>query len=167
MGASGKWLKSLITLKKLPGNDHVSLLLPSLLPFLFSLFLSVFYQFCFWLSGLFQEKVGDKSKKRWRLWRSSSEGFGSSMKVSVKKGQSKASEESSCPFVANDAYAAAVAAVVRAPPEDFRMIKQEWAAIRIQTVFRGFLVSRSILLFACLVPFKLFVSPWLSCLDCL
>lgn len=39
------------------------------------------------------------------------------------------------------AFTAAVATVVRAPPRDFKVVKKEWAAIRIQTAFRGFLVS--------------------------
>jgi predicted deacetylase len=34
-----------------------------------------------------------------------------------------------------------MATVVRAPPKDFRVVRQEWAAIRIQTAFRGFLVN--------------------------
>ncbi|KAB2625076.1 IQ-domain 6 [Pyrus ussuriensis x Pyrus communis] len=38
----------------------------------------------------------------------------------------------------------AVAAVVRAPPKDFRVVRQEWAAIRIQTAFRGFLARRAL-----------------------
>lgn len=100
--------------------------------------------------------MGDKNKKKWRLWRSSSEGFGSSMKVNIKRGQSTVSEASTCSFVANDAFTAAVAAVVRAQPKDFLVIKQEWAAIRIQTVFRGFLVND--------------LAFWVTltlCLDCL
>lgn len=40
----------------------------------------------------------------------------------------------------SNAYTAAVATVVRAPPKNFRAVRQEWAAIRIQTAFRGFLV---------------------------
>ncbi|KAG8375685.1 hypothetical protein BUALT_Bualt10G0126100 [Buddleja alternifolia] len=44
----------------------------------------------------------------------------------------------------NDAYNAAVATVVRAPPKDFRAVRQEWAAIRIQTAFRGFLARRAL-----------------------
>ncbi|KAF9618804.1 hypothetical protein IFM89_002672 [Coptis chinensis] len=31
--------------------------------------------------------------------------------------------------------------VVRAPPKNFRVVRQEWAAIRIQTAFRGFLID--------------------------
>lgn len=69
--------------------------------------------------------VGDRStKKKWRLWRRSSEG--------TKKDK------------ASDSFNAAMAAVVRAPPKNFMVIKQEWAAIRIQTVFRGFLVNGSL-----------------------
>jgi hypothetical protein len=36
-----------------------------------------------------------------------------------------------------------VAAVVRVQPRDFRIIKQEWAAVRIQSAFRAFLVGLS------------------------
>lgn len=43
-----------------------------------------------------------------------------------------------------EAFAAAVAAVVRTPHRGFMVIKQEWAAIRIQTLFRGFLVSGTV-----------------------
>ena len=41
---------------------------------------------------------------------------------------------------ADDAFTAAVATVVRAPPKDFRLVREEWAATRIQTAFRAFLV---------------------------
>lgn len=41
----------------------------------------------------------------------------------------------------NDAFTAAMVTVVRAAPKDFRVVRQEWAAIRIQTAFRGFLVG--------------------------
>lgn len=40
-----------------------------------------------------------------------------------------------------DAFTAAMAKLVRAPPKDFRVVKQEFAAIRIQTAFRAFLVT--------------------------
>lgn len=76
----------------------------------------------------FQEKGGDKSKRKWKLWRNSSEGFG--IGSSMQKGV----------VVDDGAFAAALAAVVRTPLKDFMVIKQEWAAIRIQAVFRGFLV---------------------------
>uniref|UniRef100_A0A3Q7IH64 Myb/SANT-like domain-containing protein n=1 Tax=Solanum lycopersicum TaxID=4081 RepID=A0A3Q7IH64_SOLLC len=47
----------------------------------------------------------------------------------------------------NDAYTATIAAVVRAPPKDFKAVREEWAAIRIQTTFRGFFVFPSDFLF--------------------
>lgn len=53
-------------------------------------------------------------------------------------GDSEGSESS---FVSdNGALAAAMATLVRAPHRDFMMVKQEWAAVRIQTLFRAFLV---------------------------
>ncbi|KAK7261961.1 hypothetical protein RIF29_28287 [Crotalaria pallida] len=79
-----------------------------------------------------EEKGGDSNKsnmKKWKLWRTSSEG---SMKN--KNGESEKSCESSL-------YNVAVAAVVRAPPKDFMVIKQEWATIRIQAMFRAFLIN--------------------------
>ena len=51
------------------------------------------------------------------------------------------SESSDSSLVADDAFTAAMATVARAPPRDFMMVKQEWAAIRIQTAFRGLLVK--------------------------
>ncbi|KAK4412631.1 protein IQ-DOMAIN 1 [Sesamum alatum] len=111
MGASGKWVKALIGLKKPDKDDH--------------------------------EKVGGKGKK-WRIWRSSSGdvGGGSSWKGFKRLGGSDFSSDSSS--VNNDAFTAAVATVVRAPPKDFRVVRQEWAAIRIQTAFRGFLARRAL-----------------------
>lgn len=81
-----------------------------------------------------KEKHRDrKSKKKWKLWRSSSEG--------LKRVQVASSDEfSDYSFSRDDAFAAAMATVVRAPPRDFMVIKQEWAAIRIQAAFRGLLV---------------------------
>ncbi|KAF9626016.1 hypothetical protein IFM89_030681 [Coptis chinensis] len=49
-------------------------------------------------------------------------------------------ETSECSSTA-DAFNAAVATIVRAPPKNFRVVRQEWAAIRIQTAFRGFLID--------------------------
>ncbi|KAL2517881.1 IQ-domain 6 [Abeliophyllum distichum] len=113
MGASGKWVKALIGLRKPDKDDH--------------------------------EKVGAKSKK-WRLWRSSSgDNGGSSWKGFKRNGTGGGSDGSSdSSSVNNDAFNAAVATVVRAPPKDFRAVRQEWAAIRIQTAFRGFLARRAL-----------------------
>ncbi|KAJ1430298.1 IQ motif, EF-hand binding site [Sesbania bispinosa] len=111
MGASGKWVKALIGLKKPEKDEH--------------------------------GKEGGKSKK-WRLWRSSSGDMGSwkGFKGNNKAAASEGSE--SPPPPAPDAYTAAVATVVRAPPKDFRLVRQEWAAIRIQTAFRAFLARRAL-----------------------
>lgn len=89
-----------------------------------------------------KEKAGGKGKK-WKIWKSSSGDFGGPTWKNLKKygGSSDFSSDSSS--VNNDAFNAAVATVVRAPPKDFKVVKQEWAAIRIQTAFRGFLVSIS------------------------
>ncbi|XP_020224464.1 protein IQ-DOMAIN 1 isoform X2 [Cajanus cajan] len=74
-----------------------------------------------------QEKGGEnKSKKKWKLWRASSEG-------SMKKVGAAAVPDSSLTY--------AVAVMV---PKDFKIIKQEWAAIRIQAVFRAFLARRAL-----------------------
>ncbi|XAR70781.1 hypothetical protein NMG60_11027766 [Bertholletia excelsa] len=92
-----------------------------------------------------QEKMGRKSKK-WKLWRTCSSGdLGSAWKGFKRNHHgSAASEGSDCSSATADAYTAAVAAVVRAPPKDFRAVRQEWAAIRIQTAFRGFLARRAL-----------------------
>lgn len=82
--------------------------------------------------------MGGKSKK-WKLWRSSSGDLVSSWK-GLKGNHRAASECSDSPPVA-DAFSAAVATVLRAPPKDFRAVREEWAAMRIQTAFRGFLVN--------------------------
>lgn len=78
------------------------------------------------------------------------------------KGRQRAASEGSDSSSVTDAYTAAVATVVRAPPKDFRVVRQEWAAIRIQTAFRGFLVSDTVLccfdffeVFSCLVAEKM------------
>ncbi|XP_050231090.1 protein IQ-DOMAIN 8-like [Mercurialis annua] len=121
MGSSGKWIKSLITLKKLPSPlpDH--------------------------------EKQSEiKGKKKWRLWRSSSESFGSSSSSSsASKGLKRVDVASSESFVdsslvLDEAFVAAMAAVARAPAKNFMVVKKEWAAIRIQTAFRGLLARRAL-----------------------
>lgn len=144
MGASGKWIKALIGLKK-PEKDYLVISITSfsysiLLYWLLLIlgFLLIFLRFCF--VGFGQEKMGNKGKK-WKLWRSSSGEHGSSWR-SLKGGRRAASEGSDCSSVA-EAFSAAVAAVVRAPPKDFRVVRQEWASIRIQTAFRAFLVTGS------------------------
>ncbi|GMH11831.1 hypothetical protein Nepgr_013672 [Nepenthes gracilis] len=109
MGASGKWVKTLIGFKKPEKDDG-------------------------------NENSGRKGKK-WKLWRSPS-GDLSSWKGF--KGRHRAASEGSDSPSRHDAFSAAVATVVRAPPEDFRAIRKEWASIRIQTAFRGFLARRAL-----------------------
>ncbi|KAJ8558303.1 hypothetical protein K7X08_005069 [Anisodus acutangulus] len=87
------------------------------------------------------EKMGGKGKK-WKLWRS--DVGGSSWKGLKHRNVGGGSEGSDCSSVNNDAYTAAVATVVRAPPKDFKAVREEWAAIRIQTAFRGFLARRAL-----------------------
>ncbi|GFY97168.1 hypothetical protein Acr_11g0014740 [Actinidia rufa] len=101
MGASGKWLKSLIGLKK-PQSSH-------------------------------QENPNGKGRK-WKLWRTDSMKGGS--KVShLGRPLSEASDSS--------LFTAAVATVVRARTKDFMAVRREWAAIRIQTMFRAFLARQA------------------------
>lgn len=52
---------------------------------------------------------------------------------------SEASDSSSSGV--DSAFYAAVATVVRAQTKDFVVVRREWAAIRIQTMFRAFLVT--------------------------
>lgn len=85
MGSSGKWVKSLMGVKKNEKED--------------------------------QEKMGVKSKK-WKPWGS--------------KGKFRSD---------SSPRTAAMAALARAPAKDIRVLRQEGAAIRIQTAFRGFLVN--------------------------
>ncbi|KAK1666685.1 hypothetical protein QYE76_054844 [Lolium multiflorum] len=104
MGASGKWIKTLVGLK--PEKD----------------------------------KHGGKGRKWSRLWRTSSGGQG--QRGAASAAASEVSETSSS--AAADALSSVVAAVVRATPRDFRAIRHEWAALRIQTAFRGFLARRAL-----------------------
>ncbi|KAF1859721.1 hypothetical protein Lal_00010305 [Lupinus albus] len=110
MGASGRWFKSLLSHRKTSITTD-------------------------------QEKGGgdiSKSNKKWKLWRTSSEGSSS---MPMKKGGVNGVYDK--PYESSS-YNAAMAAVVRAPPKDFQIIKQEWAAIRIQAVFRSFLARRAL-----------------------
>ncbi|RWW75738.1 hypothetical protein BHE74_00016199 [Ensete ventricosum] len=80
---------------------------------------------------------GNARSRKWtKLWRSSSWDHLSLRRGS--RGSSHRSAASDASSVA-DAFTAAAATVVRAPPRDFRVVRQEWAAIRIQTAFRAFL----------------------------
>ncbi|KAF3324554.1 protein IQ-DOMAIN 1-like protein [Carex littledalei] len=76
--------------------------------------------------------------RKWKLWRSSS--------GSRAEGYQSASEASETSSVVgpSDAFNAALAAVARAPARDFKILRQEWAAIRIQTAFRAFLARRAL-----------------------
>ncbi|EOA29263.1 hypothetical protein CARUB_v10025537mg [Capsella rubella] len=104
MGASGKWVKSIIGLKK-PEKDEI-------------------------------EKGNGKNKK-WKIWRSTS--------VDSWKGFSRGRHRSESEGLdSSTVYSAAVATVLRAPPKDFKAVREEWAAIRIQTAFRGFLARRAL-----------------------
>jgi hypothetical protein len=83
--------------------------------------------------------------RKWKLWRSSSGDHGSlwrgSKGASQRSAASEASDDaSSLAAAAADMFSAALATVARAPAKDFMAVRQEWAAIRIQTAFRGFLV---------------------------
>ncbi|KAB5563855.1 hypothetical protein DKX38_003909 [Salix brachista] len=112
MGASGNWLKSLITLKNpLTTTDQRD------------------------IKG---------NKKKWRLWRSPSEGYIQTSIKGSKRVHVASSESSDSSLVADDAFTAAMATVARAQPRYFMVVKQEWAAIRIQTAFRGLLARRAI-----------------------
>ncbi|XP_042067753.1 protein IQ-DOMAIN 5-like [Salvia splendens] len=111
MGASGKWIKSLIGLKKASVNEL--------------------------------EKEGVKGRK-WRLWRSGSGGIviGKGRRGSGNGSEAEGSEASSYAF--DTEMAAAVAALAKASPKDFMVVRREWAAVRIQTVFRAFLARRAL-----------------------
>ncbi|WVZ72661.1 hypothetical protein U9M48_021083, partial [Paspalum notatum var. saurae] len=125
MGGSGKWVKSLIGLKKPDKEDcKDKLQLPSV-------------------------HGGLRSKgRKWKLWRTSSGDHGSlwrgSRGGSQRSAASEASDDASSLAAPADPFTAAVATVTRAPARDFMAVRQEWAAIRIQTAFRGFLARRAL-----------------------
>lgn len=90
-----------------------------------------------------KEKGGGKNRK-WKLWRSASGGIAVGLSKSVKGGGNLGdSDGSESSFLSDSALAAAMATVIRAPHKDFVIVKKEWAAIRIQAAFRGFLVIPS------------------------
>ncbi|GKV51084.1 hypothetical protein SLEP1_g57761 [Rubroshorea leprosula] len=95
MGASGKWFKSLATLKPpQPSNSNNN-----------------------------QKKLVDKGKKKWRLWKSSSKGFGSPSSKGLKMHHFSglvASDSSSYPV--DEAFAAAMATLIRAAPKHFKVV---------------------------------------------
>lgn len=72
------------------------------------------------------------NSKKWRPWKGSSRKHKGSSLSGCKRPDSSS--------VNSDGLIAAMATVVRAPPKDFMAVRQEWATIRIQTAFRGFLV---------------------------
>jgi hypothetical protein len=70
MGAPRKWLKSLITLKKPHATNRVSQnIYDQTLLFSSPVFVSGFYVFIVYLISVLvvQDKVGDNTKKKWRL----------------------------------------------------------------------------------------------------
>ncbi|KAL7605473.1 protein IQ-DOMAIN 8 [Lactuca sativa] len=113
MGASTKWIKSLIGYQKSNSNSSD------------------------------QEKVGGNKTRTWKLWRSPSAGSSS---VSSSKGIKGGGRLSTSDGSRSEdvSFSAAVATVVRAPPKDFMFVRKEWAAIRIQSVFRSFLARQAL-----------------------
>ncbi|URE44712.1 IQ calmodulin-binding motif domain containing protein [Musa troglodytarum] len=117
MGGSGKWIKALIAGIKKQEQD-----------------------------GCERSGGGDngRSRKWTKLWRSSSWDHLSLRRASRGSSHRSAASEASDASSVADAFTAAAATVVRAPPRDFRVVRQEWAAIRIQTAFRAFLARRAL-----------------------
>ncbi|CAN1785734.1 Protein IQ-DOMAIN 8, partial [Linum perenne] len=85
---------------------------------------------------------GKGGKKKWKLWRSSSEGFNTNTSSSAYSSSPASSFAKG--LKRDDALTAAMATVARAQPKDFMLVKKEWAAIRIQTAFRGLLARRAL-----------------------
>lgn len=135
MGGSGQWIKSIMSLKKPNKDDQVSTR-KCHLTVTDRVSSTITSQLLLINSLSFDEQmfgVNGKGRK-WKLWRSSS--------GSRAEGYQSASEASETSSVVGppDAFNAALAAVARAPARDFKILRQEWAAIRIQTAFRAFLV---------------------------
>ncbi|KAJ0755636.1 putative IQ motif, EF-hand binding protein [Helianthus annuus] len=114
MGGSARWIKSLIGFQK--SNSSTS----------------------------DQEKIGGNKSRTWKLWRSPSAGCSSSSTSSSSKAMKGVGRLSDASRLDEVSFSAAVATVVRAPPKDFMFVRQEWAAIRIQSVFRSFLARRAL-----------------------
>ncbi|XP_051208207.1 protein IQ-DOMAIN 6-like isoform X1 [Lolium perenne] len=81
-------------------------------------------------------EAAGKGRKWTRLFRSNSSSASRSSGGASPCDTSSASSAS--------ALSSVVAAVARAPPADFRVIRQEWAAVRVQAAFRGFLARRAL-----------------------
>ncbi|KAJ8535847.1 hypothetical protein K7X08_034248 [Anisodus acutangulus] len=86
------------------------------------------------------EKGGVKNRK-WKLWRSASGGIAMASSKGVKGGGNLGDSDGSESSFLSDS---ALAAVVRATHKNFVVVKQEWAALRIQAAFRGFLARRAL-----------------------
>ncbi|KAI3766440.1 hypothetical protein L2E82_16498 [Cichorium intybus] len=112
MGASAKWIKSLIGFQKSNSNSSD------------------------------QEKVGSNKTRTWKLWRSPSSGSSVSSSKGIKSGGRMSTSDGS--RSEDVSFSAAVATVVRAQPKDFMFVRKEWAAIRIQSVFRSFLARQAL-----------------------
>ncbi|XP_042454388.1 protein IQ-DOMAIN 6-like isoform X2 [Zingiber officinale] len=86
------------------------------------------------------EKDGRNRKSGvWKkLWRSSSWDH-----LPLRQGSRGRRHRPTASSEAPDASSDANAAAVRVPPRDLRVVRQEWAAIRIQTAFRAFLARRA------------------------
>ncbi|KAG0539126.1 hypothetical protein BDA96_03G295700 [Sorghum bicolor] len=104
MGASGKWIRTLVGLRPAAERERPG--------------------------------AAGKGRKWSRLWRSSSSQRGSSAPPSEAPSEASSTVDALSSSV--------VAAVVRAQPRDFRVIRQEWAAVRIQSAFRAFLARRAL-----------------------
>ncbi|XP_057978486.1 protein IQ-DOMAIN 6-like [Malania oleifera] len=89
-----------------------------------------------------QEEVGGKSRGKWMLWRCSSASRRSSK--SSQRNPVVASDTSDSIAVGDDAFTVAASTVARAPAKNFMVVRQEWAAVRIQTTFRAFLARRAL-----------------------
>nr|XP_043618046.1 protein IQ-DOMAIN 8-like [Erigeron canadensis] len=114
MGGSTKWIKSLIGFQKSNSNCQE------------------------------QEKIGGSKIRTWKLWRSQSGGPGGGFSSKGIKGGRLSTSDAGGSRSEDVSFSAAVATVVRAQPKDFMVVKQEWAAIRIQSVFRSFLARQAL-----------------------